>query len=110
MGHKTLSTMRGRQLLKGLVRDFDDPQAHKPGRNETLLARRNECLLTRYFYYGYHRKKGYEEIVQLLVAEFFITGERIGRILHQHSKQIIEMREKKISKFHMQVLWPHYKW
>jgi len=102
--------MRGRQLFKEVIGNDENIQGNKPGRNETLLARRNKCLLTRYFYYGHHRKKGYEEILQLLVTEFFITGERISRILHQHSKQIIEMREKKISRYHMQILWPHYKW
>lgn len=101
--------MRGKQLFKNIV-SKEEEQERRPGRSENLMALRNKCLLNRYFYYGFYKRKTYDDILNLLVAEFFITAERISRIVQQNTTVLREMKDRKTSLYYMQSRWPHYRW
>ena len=47
------------------------------GRSIDLLKKRNECIYGRFYYYSKLHKKRYEEVINLLRNEFFLTENRI---------------------------------
>ena len=67
-------------------------------------------MLARYYYYGYLRNKSYEDIISLIVGEFFLSPDRIARIIQQNISFIKELKERKFSLNQLQNTWPHFKW
>jgi hypothetical protein len=82
----------------------------RKGRNNMLLARRNECILARYYYYGYFKNKNYEEIMQLLMNEFYIAPFTISRLVQESMEQLQQIKQKSPSIGYFSLRWPHLKW
>jgi hypothetical protein len=102
--------MRGQKLFNDIIKsELPDRSEHK-GRSESLLSKRNNCMLARFYYYGEYRRKNYESIIQLMVAEFFLSPERISRIITQNAAVIRKMKEDHVSKYQLQAGWPQFKW
>ncbi len=99
--------MRGKKLFNDVIKN--DTELRK-GRNDSLLIKRNNCMLARYYYYGYFKEKCFEEIIQLLVADFFISPIRIARIVQENSDKIKELKDKRVSVYLLQQHYPQYKW
>ena len=103
--------MSSKVLYKELIaQDPETTPCERPGRNATMMAQRNLCMLARYFYYGHYRRKKFDEIITLLVAEFFISTDRIIRIIQKNTATLKEMKEQRITRYYMQSRWPHYRW
>ncbi len=99
--------MRGKKLFNDVIKN--DSELRK-GRNDELLVKRNNCMIARYYYYGYFKEKCFEEIIQLLVADFFISPLRIARIVQENSDKIKELKDKRVSVYLLQQHFPQYRW
>lgn len=99
--------MRGKKLFNDVIKN--DTELRK-GRNDELLVKRNSCMIARYYYYGYFKEKCFEEIIQLLVADFFISPLRIARIVQENSDKIKELKDKRVSVYLLQQHFPQYRW
>lgn len=71
--------MRGQHIL---FNDLVSPQIEKPkaegiGRSKTLIARRNERLCYRYYYYIKLLEKHYPATIALLSEQFDLSEDRI---------------------------------
>lgn len=99
--------MRGQKLFNDVIKN--DTELRK-GRNDALLLKRNDCMLARYYYYGHFKEKCFEEIIQLLVADFFISPLRISRIVQENSEKIKELKDKGVSVYLLQQNYPQYRW
>ncbi|MFB6454448.1 hypothetical protein ACE38W_04185 [Chitinophaga sp. Hz27] len=68
--------MKGVQTLFSqlLTAASEDTTRRTPGRNRELIARRDERLVYRHYYYLRISKKRYDEIIQLLSEEFDLSG------------------------------------
>ena len=102
--------LRGKRLFKRMVGVSEKTEVLRKGRNETLLKRRNSCLLTRYYYLGFYKNKGYEETVQLLEDIFFISTDTISRIILQNREMIEHLKETAPRIGYLRAIWPQYKW
>lgn len=102
--------MRGAKFFNEQIKDDGLVKAARKGRSDRLVAKRNECLVARSFYYGYYKNKVYDEMLQLLEAEFFLSKVTISQILQAHSEQIVKLKEKKRSLFFFQSRWEHLRW
>jgi hypothetical protein len=102
--------MRGQRIFKELIASDGLSIAGKKGRSDKLVARRNECLIARYYYYGYYKNKCYEEILSLLASEFFISQIRISQLILENSEQAQVLKEKKPSLTYFTYRWGHLKW
>ncbi|MBV8254994.1 MAG: hypothetical protein JO154_20505 [Chitinophaga sp.] len=71
--------MKGVQTLFSqlLTTASEDATRRTPGRNRELIARRDERLVHRHYYYLRISKKRYDEIIQLLSEEFDLSGSTI---------------------------------
>ena len=102
--------MRGHKIHKELINGKGLNTEPRRGRNDRLVAMRNECLLSRYFYYGFYKNKTYEEILRALVSEFFLSPNTIIHILQSHSEQLMDIKKRAAVTFYFQTKWPHLRW
>jgi hypothetical protein len=102
--------MRGQKVFKELVGAQSLGAPAQKGRNNKLVAKRNECLAARYYYYAFYRNMCYEEIIRQLVSEFFLAPNTIVNIIQDHTDVIRSLREKALVKYSFQTKWPHLKW
>jgi hypothetical protein len=102
--------MRGQKIFNELIRESGLENRTRKGRSNTLLHKRNECLMARYIYYGYIRNKCYEEIVRLLVGEFYLSPVTISALIQEHTEQLQLLKQKAHSLYYFQNRWPHMKW
>lgn len=102
--------MRGQKTFEKIIKDGGLTGTTQKGRNNSLVTKRNECLLARYYYYGCDKNMVYEEIMRLLVSEFFLSPSTISIIIQANTDQLIALKEKRRSAFFFQSRWPHLKW
>jgi hypothetical protein len=82
----------------------------RPGRNEDLINKRDECLVDRYYYYGKFSLKRYDAILQDLQDEFFIEEFTIQKRINQNFDQLAELKAKKPQRDYFKKKWPHLVW
>ena len=87
--------MRGKNIFKNSSPSIDAPvqKTARKGRNSGLLARRNECLVDRYYYYGNFTDKRFDLIVEQLSAEFFLSVATIPDIIENHLEQLQQLTQ-----------------
>ena len=102
--------MRGQMIFKGLIKDRGLGSPIQKGRSNKLVNRRNECLIARYYYYGYFKSMCYEEILRQLVAEFFLSPSTIANIIQSNSEQLQALKQRAQVMYYFQNHWPHLKW
>lgn len=84
--------------------------AQQKGRSNRLIAKRNECLIARYYYYGYFKNVCYEEVIRLLAGEFFLSPNRIAAIIQANADMVQAVKQKAMIMHYFQSHWPHLKW
>lgn len=82
----------------------------RKGRSDRLVARRNECLLARYYYYGYFKNMCYEETIRQLVIEFYLSPNTIAHIVLHNRAYLQSLKQKGVVPYYFQNHWPHMKW
>jgi hypothetical protein len=102
--------MRGQQIHKEMIKGKSLNAESRRGRNDRLVALRNECLLNRYFYFGFYKNKTYEEIIRSLVSEFFLSPNTITLIIQKHSEELMIIKKRAAVSYYFQTKWPHLKW
>ena len=102
--------MRGQRIFNELIRDTSLSGTARRGRNASLLGLRNDCLLARYYYYGHYRNKCYEDIIRLLVSEFFLSGTTITTLIQAHTTELYQLKQRKPTIYSFQIRWPHMRW
>jgi hypothetical protein len=102
--------MRGRHIFNTFIKDEGLAGSRRKGRNNTLIVKRNECLTARYYYYGFYKNKTFEETLQLLVGEFFISPNTISFIIGDCSERLHALKQKSPTLHYFQYHWPHLKW
>ncbi len=102
--------MRGQKLFNELIKSETALASTGKGRNQELLAQRNECLIDRYYFFSRFTKKNYEEVLNRLMGEFFLTPDRIARVVQDHAAALKTHRQESTSVNVLQIKWPHLKW
>jgi hypothetical protein len=102
--------MRGQRLFNAIIKDSGLTGSKRKGRNGSLVVKRNECLIARYYYYGYVKNKGYEEILHLLISEFFISPNTIYYLIQDYAAELQTLKQNAPPLYYFQNHWPHLKW
>lgn len=102
--------MRGRKLFNTIIKDAGLTASNCKGRNNSLVIKRNECLIARYYYYGHFKNKGFEETLRLLVVEYFLSPNTISFIIQDHSDMLFALKQKSHPLYYFQNRWPHLRW
>jgi hypothetical protein len=85
-------------------------EKQRKGRSDVLNAKRNECLIDRYFFYGKFSGLRYELILDTLSKEFFLSSVTIPKIVDENLEKLIELKREKPDKSFFQNKWPHLVW
>lgn len=76
---------RGIRSLRNLFGEEETVADRKKGRNAELQAEKDECLCYRYYYYTViHSIKIYEQRMEVLSREFWLSKDTIPRIIEEH--------------------------
>jgi hypothetical protein len=102
--------MRGAKVFSETVRNTDQSPPTRRGRSEPLQRMRDRCLLARYYYYSQLKGRFLDDVLYLLTSEFFLSKERILRLVKENAEVVRTLREQKIKISHLQHAWPQYKW
>lgn len=69
------------------------------GRNKELIAKRNEALLRRYYYWTEVQRLRFDDALKILSEqEFFISEERIMAIIREHCQSLPDIVVKPVPK------------
>ena len=102
--------MRGQKTFKEFIKEQGLGAPAAKGRSNKLILKRNECLLARYYYYGYFKNMCYEEIIRQLLGEFYLSPNSIARIIQSNTDHLRAIRQKALVLYYFQNRWPHLKW
>lgn len=102
--------MRGEKFFNEVIRESGLDGTARKGRSTSLLQKRNECLVARYFYYGYLKHKCFEEILKLLVVEFYLSPSTVCRAVKDKGEQLQSLKQRGPTIHYFQSRWPHLKW
>ena len=102
--------MRGQKLFNELIKDNGTEEVQQKGRSNSLVHRRNACLAARYYYYAHFKHKCYEDILQQIMNEFFLSPATIVHIIQHESEQLLLLRKAAPTIYYFQNRWPHLKW
>jgi len=103
--------MRGSLSLFADVFEKPAPEAsRKKGRSAELNARRNECLVDRYFFYGKYTDKRYSNIIEILSQEFFLSTVTIPEVISENVALLAKLKKEQPSKSFFSKKWTHLNW
>jgi hypothetical protein len=89
----------------------EEPNAPKRrGRSNKLLEKRNECLVSRYYYYNHYTDKRYEAIMQHLSDKFFLSPSTIQDLVQDNMERLRQLKEAQPRKGYFGHRWPHLVW
>lgn len=101
--------LRGNTLFADIFID-EAPKCSPKGRSPEFNAKRNDCLIDRYYYYGRFMKLNYGYILDILHTEFFLSVSTIQEIITDHSDKLRAIRTQSPDTKHFRQKWPHLVW
>lgn len=101
--------MRGKKLFQSIRTTTPEPEKRVATRVQ-MLSQRDECLLVRYYFYAVLKGFNYEDTLYKLRTEFFISPDRIARIVERNLERLRQLKENKLTKYNMKDKWPQFKW
>lgn len=102
--------MRGQKLYNEIITRNDICKAQRKGRSNSLVGKRNDCLIARYYYYGTIKHRGYEEMLQELLREFFLSPATIANIINESMEQMQLLKQMDPGLAYFYNKWPHLRW
>ena len=102
--------MRGQRVLDELVGRPIPAVINQKGRSKKLLAKRNELLLSRFYYYGHYKHLLLPEIIKQLETEFFLAPDTIANVVQENAALIQSLRERGLLLYSFRAKWPYLRW
>lgn len=102
--------------IRGGVTLFKDiftqeaPEAQRRGRSTTFDNERNECLITRYYFFGLKTGLRYELLVRIISRQFWISQRTVQNILFANHDILVRLRKENPTKTDLEKKWPHLNW
>jgi hypothetical protein len=77
---------RGVVVYKRLFNEMPIKEAgKKKGRDKNLIDERNECLFCRFYFYSKLCRLRFEDVIEILSNEFFLSSGRVAMIIQNSS-------------------------
>lgn len=101
---------RGSQSLFADIFPTAATQSIRKGRNIQFDNLRNECLITRYWFYGHETGLKYQLIIKIISQQFWIAETTVTNILQLNYEILIKVRNEKPTKTDLKKKYPHLSW
>ncbi|WP_028978956.1 hypothetical protein [Sporocytophaga myxococcoides] len=82
----------------------------KKGRSSELHAKRNECLIHRYYFYGNFSDMRYTAIIEALANEFFLSTATIPDIIQDNIHILKHLKDDRPNKIFFVKKYAHLNW
>lgn len=82
---------------------------HK-GRCPELIEKRDELLLYRFYYKSKIQRRIYDDVLDALEAEFFISQTMIKKIIQSKSELVLQIKRQQPDVTALKKRWPHIVW
>lgn len=92
------------------VEETERPNRLRKGRSEAHIARRNECLIDRYYFHAKTTEKRYDVVLKTLSEEFFLSEITIPEIIDDCYDQLSHLKKNPPVKSYFMKKWPHLVW
>lgn len=103
-------SLRGQNTLFADVFSLPAIEKQRKGRSETLISKRNEFLIDRYFYLGKTTGLRYELLLRIISEEMFLAIYTVKDILDDNYTQVMAVKKNCPSKRDLMKKWPHINW
>lgn len=105
---------RGKRLFDKLTGSSEGKallsKPSRRGRNEMLIENRNECLFYRFYYYSRIKRLRYEDVLEVISNEFFLTPRTISNLIADESEYQKEVFKEKLSVKELEKKFDFLKW
>lgn len=95
-------------LFSDIFEDAPVKPFQRKGRE--LNAKRNECLVDRYYYYGKFEQWRYSYILDTLSTQFFISTITIAEAIEDNFDQLAALKRDKPQPAYFKKKYPHLVW
>jgi hypothetical protein len=82
----------------------------KKGRNLDLIKKRNTVILYRYYMYKNFSKWGYEQIIETISEEIYLSTRTVTDILTANLQELRQITSEKPDLRVLDKQFPHYDW
>ena len=102
--------------IRGGVSLFKDifpepaPEVQRRGRSITFDAERNECLVSRYYFFGLKTGLKYDMLLRIISKQFWISERTVSNILFANHHLLVKVRKDQPTKQELEKRWPHLNW
>jgi hypothetical protein len=103
-------SLRGSNTLFADVFDLPVTEKQRKGRSESLISKRNEFLIDRYFFLGKTTGIRYELLMRIIAGEMFLSAYTVQEILFDNSAKIQAIKRANPTKKDLMKKWPHINW
>lgn len=101
--------MRGQQsLFNDLFHQEKQKSANRP--RNYYQPERNRALIHRYYFHAEINRLRYDDVLQILEKEFYLTEPRIIVILSEQSSNIKKIVHNPPTITDLQKMFPHFNW
>ncbi len=104
--------MRGATLFAGLFIEENTSRQPIKGRNADLNAKRNECILDRYYFYGkfFNNSLSYNYITNKIAEEFWLSSSTVTQLLEDNFEKLGTLKRIQPSLRDLREKWPQWNW
>lgn len=80
------------------------------GRSPELIARRNDKVFCRYYYFSRIIKLKYELVLEALISDFDLTESTLIQIIEQNTSAIAELKTNNVTREQLKAKYPSFYW
>lgn len=84
--------------------------SNQKGKRNSYIEERNDAMACRYYYHAQIRRIRYDDCLNLLNKEFFLSPNVIMQNLMHRQAYIKKLTEDKITPSQLKKLYPHFVW
>lgn len=103
-------SIKGGNTLFNDIFPTEAPAVHRRGRSFTLDTDRNDCLISRYYYFGIETGLRYELLIKIVSRQFWLSEVTVYNILTINNHLLQKVRKEKPTKTDLRKKWPHMSW
>lgn len=102
--------IRGRQTIETFFPSNINDEKTKNRKNGAFTAERNECLITRFYFYYHIQKRRFDTTLEVMEKEFFISMTTITNYISTNGDLLKELIAQDLTARDLRKKYPHLKW
>ncbi|MET4080088.1 hypothetical protein ABIB40_000028 [Pedobacter sp. UYP30] len=102
--------IRGNQIIQSIFPSEIEENRPEDNRKGIYAVERNECLLTRFYFYYYIKKRRFDTTLSDLAKEFYISTRTITNYIADNGEMLKKLVAQDCSIKDLRKKYPHLIW